>query len=164
MILLIPQLLNADMKPNERLLAFRLRTGLSRAKIAEQLGINEPWYWDLETYPDELAATLDVAQLCLLARLLNIRPGLFFSDLPSDSIDPAMLASALQANMQTSKETQDQVSDRIGWKIDEFLADPLRVAQTCNGDFLRDACSGVGLDWIAVLEGCCKGTEPSGLA
>ena len=56
----------------ERIKSLREKAGLTPNAVAERLGINSSWYWDLEAYDDEVTDTLTLNQIFILARMLSV--------------------------------------------------------------------------------------------
>src|SRR6187551_2313661 len=68
------------MQACQRLKAARLHAGLSETQIAEQVGLPEAWYFDLEGFPDELFSNLSLAHLQLVADAVHVSPRELLTD------------------------------------------------------------------------------------
>jgi hypothetical protein len=143
---------NLIMTPRMRLVAFRNRAGLDPAVLAAAIGISKESYYDLEQYDTELLSCVTLRELAVLSRMLGVSPRELFSD------------SACQGNPQSLETLSGAVAsalrDRglvefensVGWGLSNFLEDP-KAAMEWNVVCLRDVCSAVGFDWLAVLQG-----------
>ena len=59
----------------KRIKALREKAGLKFEAVAELVGINNSWYWDLEAYDDEVTDTLTLKQVMKLADTLYVELG-----------------------------------------------------------------------------------------
>ena len=53
----------ADESACDRMRKARRRLGLEPEDVASKLGLSTPWYYDLETYPDEIVSTVSLAHV-----------------------------------------------------------------------------------------------------
>lgn len=140
---------------NERMRAARERLGLTPEQVANQIGLNAPWYYDLEAYPDEVFSTISLEHLRLLGRALALEPATI---LVGDASQPAApktfadIAEGLRRQMAADGLDAKAFGDRVGWGIDNVLVDPNELWKF-NVAGLRDVCAAAGIDWLAVLPG-----------
>src|SRR5262252_635900 len=103
----------------EKIRAFRVRAGKSAQQIALDLGLNEAWYQDLETYDDELASTLTLFQAKRLAFLLGVQlSDLLVNDVDSETkIGLLDLPSAIKRHIEFEGISIEELENLIGWEL-----------------------------------------------
>lgn len=132
----------------------RMASGRLVAEIAAQVGISESHYCDLETF-DDLYQTLDLEQLCVLARTLGAEVRDLFpqeSDYLPAELDrgPAWLAKALADALGKDVAGLATFEKRAGWDMGCFPADP-GACRKWNVQCLRDVCGVLGVSWLRAL-------------
>jgi transcriptional regulator with XRE-family HTH domain len=142
-----------------RIRQLRDRAGKSHVEVAQAVGINLPWYYDVETYDDEATMTLSVRQLQLLAQTLGVslRHLLTSADeLPAPPPPPPPQQQLNFADVAGQLRTRADadgiaaVEAAVGWRLEHFLADPA-VAWDEPADFLRFVCEFLDVDWMDAL-------------
>ncbi|MBW7896476.1 MAG: hypothetical protein H3C27_15310 [Opitutaceae bacterium] len=130
--------------------ARREELGLDLKKVAADLSMNEPSYWDIESYDDELSEVAEFAQAIQLARLLRVR----LLALLEEDFD---YAQACKISFQDLRELIEKrvaageiSKDGLSWDIDEFLEEP-KIAFEYPIAFLKLLAPEVGFDWRQVV-------------
>src|SRR5258706_10745723 len=97
--------------------AFRIRAGKTRAEMAENLGLNEAWYGDLEQNDEELASTLTLFQGMELASALGVSLRDLVQSDPATELVPLMeLPDLIRARMSRDGLSIEQLEDKVGWE------------------------------------------------
>ena len=133
--------------------ALRIRAGKSQAEIARRLELNMAWYADLEIRDDELASTLTIFKAMELASMLGVPlhelldlpaiagPHIAFVDLPG-----RIAAHAAQAGMSI-----EQLEQKTGWELREFIAAPVQSAAELPILFFQAIAALLGISWLALV-------------
>jgi hypothetical protein len=138
---------------SSRLREARERLGLAADEVARQARLPAPWYHDLEARPDEVFSTLSLAQLQSLGGVLGLELVVILAGdaaLPGERRRFEDVTDGLRRRMGSEGLDAEALGDRLGWKIDDVLADP-QGFWTFNVDGFRDVCEGAGVNWLAVL-------------
>jgi transcriptional regulator with XRE-family HTH domain len=137
----------------ERIKNLRLASGRSEDELAAMLGISIHSYWDLEAYDNELFTCVSLEQAQRLMRALGTDLTSFISpagELSSRvSLDQAV--TALRELAEQRGWSVAELSDEVGWELDEFLRTPRQTAAAQNLDFFKDIAAPLGLDWHCLL-------------
>ena len=137
-----------------RIRQLRERLGKSHAQVAAAIGINLPWYYDVEDHDDEVTTTLSLRQVYRLAGALGVtmRQLLATGD-DFEKVSPERLTLAdIAYQVQSKADVKGivPVEDAVGWRLDHFLKDPASAWDE-PADFLRCVCEFLGLDWIDAI-------------
>jgi transcriptional regulator with XRE-family HTH domain len=137
----------------ETVRAYRIRAGKSAQQVASDLGINEAWYQDLETYDDELASTLTLFQAKHLALLLSVE----LSQLLKEN-EPAGrkvglldLPSIVRKHIEAENLSIEEFENLVGWELKGFLESPVAAAAEMPIAFLRDLSNHLGVSLLSLL-------------
>jgi transcriptional regulator with XRE-family HTH domain len=133
--------------------ALRIRAGRSKAEMVERLGLNAAWYEDLEAKDDELPATLTLFQGMELASLLGVGLGDLFSaaGAPAARIALVDLPERIRVHMARERLSIDELEERLGWAVTEFVDAPLQAAATLPILFFQSLASVLGIDWLLLI-------------
>jgi transcriptional regulator with XRE-family HTH domain len=136
-----------------RLREARERSGKTVDEMASLLGISREWYYDLETYDEEICDTISLRQLVTLTHALGIDLVDFFSNgapKPAESLSLEALAEKINEYLIAHNLTVAEFEEAVGWEVANCLADP-RQFMNFNLDGLMDVSRPLGIDWRAVL-------------
>src|SRR5437899_436668 len=104
--------------PASRLKRAREAVGLDQHAVAELIGINLPWYYDLEAYGDELASTLSLEEVCHLAEVVRTDPLVLLIGDRAISVERSIqfgdLVQGLAAQMAAANLGVKQFGERVG--------------------------------------------------
>jgi transcriptional regulator with XRE-family HTH domain len=134
----------------------RLResAGLSVEDVAEVIGLNCAWVWDLESYDDELYSTISLAAILRLAVLLRtgIAQLLLLEDEHGTGTRVAFkdFVEHLQASLRAKGRSADAFGDEVGWDLTTTLDDPREIWEW-SPEELRDVAAGLQVNWVAAL-------------
>jgi transcriptional regulator with XRE-family HTH domain len=132
----------------------RERLGLTESEVASRLEIQDSEYWDVEFHDDEAFTSFSVEQLKRLADILGVSlRALFFGDDSNPSGERTSFASItqrLQALAASERLSTDELSERVGWELEEILTAPESLGEL-NVAGLRDVCMAIGVDWTTAL-------------
>ena len=132
----------------------RERLGMTESDVAARLDIQDSEYWDVEFHDDEAFTSFSVEQLGRLADILGVSlRALFFGADSSPSGERttfALITQRLRALATKEGLTIDELSERVGWELEEILAAPESLGEL-NVAGLRDVCMAVGVDWTTAL-------------
>jgi transcriptional regulator with XRE-family HTH domain len=136
-----------------RIRSYRVRAGKSAGELAQQLGLNESWYFDLEHRDEELAATLTLFQAIELAAALGVRLRDLFSDNESreEAIPLLDLPSRIEAHVARNGASIAQFEEEVGWPLGEFLRSPISVAAESPLAFLQAIAEPLGMNWLSFV-------------
>jgi len=132
---------------------FRVRAGKPPGEVAKHLGLNEAWYYDLETRDDELASTLTLFQAIELASVLGVRLHdlLSVGALPDEKIPLVDLPSRIKAHLARDGISIDKFEEQVGWELHDFLQSPVKAAAESPIIFLQALSEHLGINWLSVL-------------
>ena len=144
------------MRLTEKLIALRERLNRSPHDIAEEIGVTSPCYYDLESYDDELATTLDLDQVERLCALLGCKiRSLILEDEPTEMGKECFnfppIVAQIQACLTRHQILVEEFESRCGWEIRDALLDPA-AARKWNLVCLRDVGKTLGLPWKKFLD------------
>jgi transcriptional regulator with XRE-family HTH domain len=133
--------------------AFRVRAGKTKLQMVERLGLNAAWYEDLERNDDELASTLTLFQAIDLAAALGVGLGDLVpgSPAPAEAIPLMELPDLIRARMSRDGLSIEQLEDKIGWELKQFLDSPLQGATELPIVFLQAIAAHLGINWLALV-------------
>lgn len=138
----------------ERIKALRQSMGLDLNAVAEALGINNNWCWDLEAYDNEITDTLTLKQVMKLAEVLHITPRQLFVDEATTVIavvvEPAELANRVKDFLKSKAMSLEEFEERVGWELAWFLDTPDEVWER-PAMFLQALCDPIGINWLEVI-------------
>ena len=147
----------------KRLQSAREQVGKSVEELAALVGINEPSYYDLESYDDEVLTCISIQQFALLCRLLHLSPpDLFAEEFKAEQAEIGLnsLVTRVRSYIETHRITLPEFEDCVGWDLAPFLESPTElVAERYNIDALRDVCKELGLNWVNALTGIISQVE-----
>src|SRR4051812_45696393 len=132
---------------------FRVRAGKTRAQMAKSLALNDAWYGDLEQRDEELASTLTLFQAMELAAALGVGlpelvPG---GPAPAERISVMELPDLIRARMSRDGLSIEQLEDRVGWDLKEFIESPLQGATELPIAFLQALAAHLDISWLALV-------------
>ena len=136
-----------------RIRAYRIRAGKSQADIAKSLDINIAWYADLESRDGELAATLTLFKAMELASILGAPLHELFDEAPftGEPIALMELPEHILAHAKHAGITIEQLEERTGWDLREFLASPVQAAAELPLEFFQAVAAQLGINWLALV-------------
>jgi hypothetical protein len=123
-------------------------------KIADALGLNLPWVWDLASYPDEARMNLSVSQVIEIARTTGLSvPEILGIEMPEpvEPVTPEDFRTRLLTAVEESGCTIGEFEDRIGWEIGEVMATPDRIVSIYSWDGLTDIACALNLTPWALM-------------
>jgi transcriptional regulator with XRE-family HTH domain len=137
----------------EKIRTCRVRAGKSAQQVASDLGLNDAWYSDLETYDDELASTLTLFQAHQLASLLGVGlPDLLVEDVQSaEKIGLLDVPSKIKAHISAEDLSIEDLEELVGWELKQFLESPVASAAEMPVSFLRDLSNHLGVSLLSLL-------------
>jgi len=133
--------------------AFRIRAGKSPAEMAQELGLNEAWYGDLEQKDGELSSTLSLFQAMELAAALGVQ---LHEVLGEDirAVEPIAILSLperINAYLQHEGMTRQEFEDAVDWELEEFMGSPLKVAAELPLAFLQSLAAALDMNWLSLV-------------
>lgn len=138
-----------------RIRGYRILAGKSAGEIAQQLGLNDAWYHDLEHRDGELVSTLTLFQAMELASLLHVRlPDLLEEDAsPGEEIPLTGLPLRIETHLARTGISIDEFEEQVGWDVREFMGSPLTVVAECPIAFLQALAKRLGTNWLSFVPG-----------
>ena len=142
--------------PSENIRAARVRAGMEPEDVARAVGLNKPWYYDVEGRDDEVTGNISMTTLMTIARTLGttvvaLLEGPEMAGAPSKR-SSAELAALARARIAADGLTADAYGDRIGWDIAPVLKNPEHVWQYPFA-MLQSLCEDLGVDWKEFVDG-----------
>jgi transcriptional regulator with XRE-family HTH domain len=136
-----------------RIRALRIRAGKSQADMAQRLGLNIAWYADLESRDEELASTLTIFKAMELASLLGVTLHELLDEPPlmDERIALMDLPERILAHAKRQGLSVEQMQERLGWELREFLDTPLSAAAELPIQFFRAVAATLGINWLALV-------------
>lgn len=121
--------------------------------MAASLGLNGAWYADLETRDDELAATLTMFKAMELASLLGVPlHDLFDAPAPGDAhLSLVDLPDHIAAHAKKARMSIEQLEEKTGWDLREFLASPVQTAAELPILFFQAVAAELGMNWLILV-------------
>lgn len=121
--------------------------------MAASLGLNGAWYADLETRDDELAATLTMFKAMELASLLGVPlHDLFDAPAPGDAhLSLVDLPDHIAAHAKKARMSIEQLEEKTGWDLREFLASPVQTATELPILFFQTVAAELGMNWLILV-------------
>lgn len=142
--------------PSENIRAARVRAGMEPEDVARAVGLNKPWYYDVEGSDDEVTGNISMATLIAVARMLGTTavelldgPGAVGGAAKRSSSDLVALA---RARIAAERLTVDEYGDRVGWDMAPVLTNPEHVWQY-PFVMLRSLCEDLGVEWKEFVDG-----------
>jgi hypothetical protein len=138
-----------------RIASLRASRGLDVGSVASHLGVNVEWVYDLESYDDELQATLTVGQFLRLCAVLNVNP----MDLLAPNARPveqtdwvhlSELSEIISRYVESSPNGLDALEEEAGWYAGELIHNSSSIYDWCF-DRLLHICTAAGVDWARVV-------------
>lgn len=140
--------------PSLRIREARERLGLWPGHVADQAGLNDNWYFDVEHFDDEVTSNISLNQLVIIARALNLTPLEILEGpgypAPSRRLPLAEVAARASQRMAADGLSVEAYSDRVGWEMALVFARPDHI-RTYTVDALKAICADIGLDWHEAL-------------
>jgi transcriptional regulator with XRE-family HTH domain len=136
-----------------RIRAFRIRAGKSQADVARKMDLNIAWYADLETRNEEFASTLTMFKVMELASILGV-PLHELLDEPvfaGDRLALIDLPQHIVAHADRERISIEQLENRVGWELREFIAAPVQSASEMPIEFFQAIAATLGISWLALL-------------
>ncbi len=128
--------------------------GLASGDVADQIGINEAWYSDLEDQAGEMESSLDLAQIHKLAVVLETTPYyLILGGNPDAEVRPMTfqdLKTQIEMHMTVNGVSREQMEELTGWELTGFLHNP-QEGWNHYIAFFQDICRVLDLDWRGLL-------------
>jgi transcriptional regulator with XRE-family HTH domain len=124
--------------PSENIRLARIRAGLEPEDVARAIGLNVPWYRDVEGDDDEVTGNVSLGTLMAIARTLNMTtvellegPGTLGDAAKRSGLELADLA---RARIASDRLTVEKYGERIGWDRAPVLAAPEHLRQYPHRD------------------------------
>jgi transcriptional regulator with XRE-family HTH domain len=136
-----------------RIRALRIRAGRSQAELAQAVGLNVAWYADLEIRDNELAATLTLFKAMELASVFAVPLHELLGE-PTVAGDPIGLIDLPQRIVDHAKNAGisiEQLEERTGWELREFLDSPILTAAHMPIAFFQAVASALGINWLSLV-------------
>jgi transcriptional regulator with XRE-family HTH domain len=138
-----------------RIASLRKSRGLDVASLASLLGVSVEWVYDIESYDDEVQATLTIRQLLSLCAALCVSPVTLLAPNAilverTDWIHLSELSEVVARLAESSPAGLDAFEDEAGWFVGHFVQEPGSIDDWCF-DRLLDICSAAGVDWTRVV-------------
>jgi transcriptional regulator with XRE-family HTH domain len=136
-----------------RIRAFRIRAGKSQADVARMLDLNIAWYADLEARDEEFASALTMFKAMELAAILGV-PLHELVDEPAYADQPLALIDLPQrivAHAAREHISLEQLENRVGWELREFIAAPVQSAAEMPIEFFQAVAAALGINWLALV-------------
>jgi transcriptional regulator with XRE-family HTH domain len=92
----------------------RLELGMSEDELADQLGVNIHWVFDLETDEDEING-LSIPKFKKLCSILDVKPVDIYKLVPSN-LESMKLSELIKMRRNEKYWSVDDLSDRIGYE------------------------------------------------
>ena len=128
----------------------RQTLGLDPKALAVALKLNEPSYWDLESYDDEIVEVVDIRQALALAKLLDIRLlNLLGEEIDCRRIVPMSFEGLRDFIIQKIASCEID-GFGLSWDISDFIANPELGFENPIA-FLKILAPEVGFDWRVVI-------------
>jgi len=123
--------------------------------MAQLLGLEVSSYCDLEQYDDELASSMPLAQATHLALLLGVtlRSLVDPDSDPGSRISIEDLPRRISDHIASEGVSVEDLEERIGWNLRQFLDAPALVAAKQPLMFLRDLATSLNINWLSLLPG-----------
>jgi DNA-binding XRE family transcriptional regulator len=136
-----------------RIRAMRIRAGKSQAEMAQRLGLNIAWYADLEARDDELTSTLTIFKAMELASIFGVTlPALLDEPPVADELIALMeLPDRILAHAKREGISIEQLEERMGWELREFLGAPVQLAAEFPILFFQALAAALGINWLALI-------------
>lgn len=138
----------------ERIKELREKAALTPDAVAERLGINISWYWDLESYDDEVTDTLTLNQVFILADVLKVTARDLLCENEEDAFLPECRPNELVLRIRNFLNSEGidikDLEDQVGWELVWFLDDPESVFGQ-PAMFLQSLCNRLGINWIETI-------------
>ena len=132
---------------------YRVRAGKSRSEVANQLGINDAWYHDLEHHDDELAFTLTLFQAIELASMLGVGLNDLLGQeaLPEQRISLTALPARIEAHVARNGISIEQFEAQVGWGLRDLLQSPIKAGAESPIIFFQALAKHLGIDWLSLV-------------
>jgi transcriptional regulator with XRE-family HTH domain len=153
------------MTRQEILRATRDGRNMTPHHIAAFIGITHGWYWDLESYDDEID-TLNINQYMRLCVLVDAPPVTLLPDeykerrgkleYPPNQWNQTVITATLNAGIAATAPDFDQRGDELGWEIPamkDWLKDDC-VMGFMPMPALNDLCHFLQIDTVDILNEC----------
>lgn len=136
-----------------RIRALRIRAGKSQAGMARRLGLNIAWYADLESRDEELASTLTMFKAMELASLLGVTLHELLDEPPvaDEPIGFMDLPGRILAQAKREGLSVEQMEERVGWELRDFLDAPIASAAELPIQFFQAVAATLGINWLALV-------------
>lgn len=141
------------MGPAARIRGLRIRAGKSQAEMSQLLGLNPAWYSDLEKRDDELASTLTIFKAMELASIFGVTLHELLDEPPvaHERIALTELPERIIAHAKREGISVEQLEERVGWELHEFLGSPLQLAAEFPILFFQALSAALGINWLALV-------------
>ena len=134
-----------------RLKRLREARGLDPHQLANEIGINSAWYYDLESGGEDWSEEISIQGLRKLARALDVSPSSLLRTEDEVLPTPPELVERLRKQLENLGVSSVAFSERIGWDVTPLFEDPRRVGEL-NAAGLKAICAELGLDWLVVVD------------
>lgn len=133
--------------------ALRIRAGKTPAEMAQQLGLNEAWYSDLEQRDGELESTLSLFQALELASALGAPlHEILGEDISTIEAVPILaLPGRINAHLHHEGLSRQEFEDAVDWELEEFMGSPIKVAAELPIAFLQSLAAALDMNWLSLV-------------
>ncbi len=139
----------------KRIRTLRERTGKGAAELSELLGMSAMEYFDLELHDDELPTVASLDQIRRLAAALGVTAAALLSEdgaaVPAGRISYPQLVERTREYLVDAGLTQEQFENQLGWRLDDFFESEQKMLASCNLEFLKALCAGLGVPWLEAV-------------
>jgi transcriptional regulator with XRE-family HTH domain len=124
--------------------------------VARAVGLNKPWYYDVEGRDDEVTGNISLVTLMAIARTLGTTTVALLDGSGTvggaSKRSSADLAALARARIAAERLTVGAYGDRIGWDMAPVLKNPEHVWQY-PFVMLQSLCEDLGVDWKEFVDG-----------
>jgi transcriptional regulator with XRE-family HTH domain len=133
--------------------ALRIRAGKTPAEMAQQVGLNEAWYADLEQRDGELASTLSLFQAMELASALGSQLHEILGEDVStvEPIPILALPERINAHLHHQGMSRQEFEDAVDWELEDFMTSPIKVAAELPIAFLQSLAAALDMNWLSLV-------------
>ena len=121
--------------------------------MTQLLALNLAWYSDLEQRDDELASTLTIFKAMELASIFGVTLNELLDEplVADERIALMELPDRIIAHAKHEGISVEQLEERVGWELHEFLGSPVRLAAELPILFFQALAAALGINWLALV-------------
>ena len=121
--------------------------------MSRLLGLNPAWYSDLEKRDDELTSTLTIFKAMELASILGVTLHELLDEPPvaDERIALMELPERILAHAKREGISVEQLEERVGWDLHEFIGSPVQLAAELPILFFQALGATLGINWLRLV-------------